>query len=132
MRRVDSMESFPSSQEISESFNRIQALQGKADIAKSKLFADIGAAKAVSENITEVNGRIEVLTSGVQNLEKVSSILSSIGEERQKETQEQIEVLVTQGLQKIFGDNLSFHVVQTVKARTPAVEFFIRTKLEDG
>jgi DNA repair exonuclease SbcCD ATPase subunit len=55
-----------------------------------------------------------------------------MGEERQLQAQRVIEELVTRGLQTIFDHTLSFHIVQTTKARTANVEFFVRTALASG
>lgn len=67
-----------------------------------------------------------------EQLEKAALLLASISEERQKEAQGQIENLVTQGLQKIFGPEWSFHVVPVLKGKTPTVEFKVRTTLSNG
>jgi len=63
------------------------------------------------------------------DLEQVSIVLNSIGEERQTRAQHVIEELVTRGLQTIFDESLSFHIVQSVKGKTSSVEFFVRTHL---
>ncbi len=59
--------------------------------------------------------------------EKAATVLASLGEERQNEAQRQIEELVTRGLQVIFGEDLSFHLIQSVKGKTPVVEFVVRS-----
>jgi len=116
------MGSFHSSQELSRYF----------DDKKNKLAQDIGAAKVVIERKAELDKEVVHLTELVATLEKAAGVLAKIGEERQQEAQNQIESLVTQGLQKIFGDHLAFKVVQSVKGRTPVVEFVIQTTLTDG
>lgn len=99
---------------------------------KQKLIEEIGAAKVVKATNDRLKSQIEELKSTVLAMEKASGILSKIGEDRQREAQDQIELLVTQGLQKIFGDHLSFKVVQSIKGKTPVVEFLIQTRLADG
>lgn len=96
------------------------------------LAQDLGVAKAVYESYEKVKSEIKELNDLIQTMEKAAGILTSIGENRQKEAQDQIELLVTQGLQKIFGDHLSFKVVQSVKSRNPVVEFVIQTTMPDG
>lgn len=111
-----------SSQELLESF----------EIKKQHLSEDIGAAKLLAARRKELSEEIESLKSRVLLLEEVAVVLATVGEERQKDAQEQIELLVTQGLQKIFGPHLSFRVVQSIKGRTPVVDFLIQTTLSDG
>jgi DNA repair exonuclease SbcCD ATPase subunit len=122
MRKEDSMESYPSSQELLRSFNQ----------KKNKLAQDIGAARVIVERKTELEREVAFLTQQVLTLEKAAGVLAKVGEERQQEAQNQIESLVTQGLQKIFGTHLTFKVVQSVKGRTPVVDFVIQTALTDG
>lgn len=96
------------------------------------LSEDIGRAKALVESSQSLKEQIAELTKISETMEKAAGVLATIGETRQKAAQEQIEVLVTQGLQKIFGAHLSFRVVQAVKNKTPVVDFLIRTELGDG
>lgn len=116
------MGSYRSLQELSESF----------DAKRQALAEDIGVAKATARRAEELTGEVERLKIEIASLEKAAAALTTIGEERQREAQEQIELLVTQGLQKIFGPQLSFKVVQSVKGRTPIVEFLIVTTMPDG
>ncbi len=64
--------------------------------------------------------------------EKVSALLNTIGEERQNNAQKQIEGLVTMGLQTIFEQNLSFHIIQRTGLKSAQVEFIIRSTFDDG
>lgn len=59
--------------------------------------------------------------------EKAAAVLNAIGEQAQASAQAQVEGLVTRALQVIFGENLSFHLVQTVKANRTEVEFVLRS-----
>jgi predicted ATPase len=65
-------------------------------------------------------------------LSRIGELLTTIGEQAQESAQRQIEELVTRGLQVIFDETLSFHVIQSVKANASSVEFVIRTTLPDG
>lgn len=80
----------------------------------------------------EVKAEIEALQKEIAHLDKAGIVLNSIGEERQLKAQDTIEQLVTRGLQQIFDDSLSFHIVQTVKAKAANVDFVVRTTLADG
>lgn len=99
---------------------------------RRELDNDIGAVKHMAETGKALQAEIAQLKSTVDVLERAAGVLAKIGEDRQKDAQEKIESLVTQGLRKIFGEELSFHVIQSLKGRTPVVEFVIRSTLEDG
>ncbi len=64
--------------------------------------------------------------------EKAAFLLTAVGEERQDRAQRQIELLVTQGLQTIFDDSLSFHLISGVRNKNPTIDFIVRSTLEDG
>lgn len=99
---------------------------------RAALSEDIGAAKVLAASGKNLQEQISELTKVSETMEKAAGVLATIGESRQQAAQEQIEALVTQGLQKIFGDHLSFRVVQSVKNKTPVVDFLIRTELPGG
>jgi DNA repair exonuclease SbcCD ATPase subunit len=91
----------------------------------------LGEARSVLVRRKEVLGEIDTLSDEVNDFERVTGLLNSLGEERQLKAQQTIEELVTRGLQTIFDDTLSFHIVQTVKGKTASVEFLVRTTLGD-
>jgi len=64
--------------------------------------------------------------------ERVALLLTSLGEEKQNEAQQTIENLVTSGLQKIFDESLSFHIVQSVRGKASSLEFQVRTATTTG
>lgn len=113
-------------------FHSSQELSRYSDEKKNKLAQGIGAAKVIIARKAELDSEVNFLAEQVATLEKAAGVLAKIGEERQQEAQNQIESLVTQGLQKIFGPHLTFKVVQSVKGRTPVVDFVIQTTLADG
>lgn len=88
-----------------------------------------GEARAVLETKRSLDAEVETLTAETDVLDKVVILLNSLAEERQAQAQGVIETLVTQGLQTIFDDSLSFHIVPTTKARTSGVEFVVRSTL---
>jgi DNA repair exonuclease SbcCD ATPase subunit len=110
----------------------LTSLQGSYNLKKQKLSEDVGAAKVLAESHSKLKAETDELEKLIPVLEAAAGVLTTFGETRQQEAQEQIELLVTQGLQKIFGPQLSFRVSQSVKGRTPVVDFLIRTQLPDG
>lgn len=91
-----------------------------------------GAARALAQAGQRLQGEITQLRHTVEAHEQAAHLLASIGEQRQADAQTQIESLVTQGLHTIFGPELSFHVVPATRAKTPVVDFVVRSVLPDG
>jgi DNA repair exonuclease SbcCD ATPase subunit len=91
-----------------------------------------GAARALAEAGRRLTTDITELREQVETHEHAAHLLASIGEQRQGAAQAQIENLVTQGLHTIFGTDLSFHLVPTTRAKTPVVDFIVRSALPDG
>jgi len=112
--------------------SRLQGTATRIAVKKSELDGLAGEAKAVLTRASAVKAEIALLQEEIANLEKSAMVLNSIGEERQLKAQSTIEELVTRGLQQIFDDSLSFHILQTVKAKVASVEFVVRTTLRDG
>lgn len=90
-----------------------------------------GEAKSVLLKYRELQSSIEEKDDLVDDFERVTILLNTIGEDRQMQAQETIEELVTRGLQTIFDSTLSFHIVQTIKGRSVTAEFMVRTTLGD-
>lgn len=86
-----------------------------------------GAAKRLGEEGLRIQGEVDRLAALVDVEAKATVLLTSLGEEVQKQAQDQLEQLVTQGLQTIFGTELSFHVVQSVRANQAVTDFVIRS-----
>lgn len=79
----------------------------------------------------ELEAEIESLGDDINVYDRVTALLNSLGEERQMKAQATIESLVTRGLQTIFDDTLSFHIIQTVRAKQANVEFVVRSTLAE-
>lgn len=112
--------------------NDLTVLASEVHAARRRLDQRKGVALAIAQNGRRLQQEIEQLRIKIGNLEKASLVLTSIGEDRQAEAQHQIESLVTRGLQSVWGEDLSFHVVQSVRAKAPNVDFIIRTTMPDG
>lgn len=98
---------------------------------RRELDALAGEARSVLTRGREIQIEVKDLTETAADFERVTALLNSLGEERQEQAQQVIEELVTRGLQTIFDDTLSFHIVQTVKGKSATVEFVVRTTLAD-
>lgn len=112
--------------------DELTALSSRVRRARKDLERRAGEARAIATTGQRLQEEIAQLSRAVANYEKAVGVLSRIGEERQLSTQAQIESLVTRGLHTIFGEELSFHMVQSVRAKMPTVDFLVRTTLADG
>lgn len=110
----------------------IDTLTIQARNRRRQLDATAGEARSVLLRGKEIETEIDVLNETITDLEKVTGLLNSLGEERQLKAQQVIEELVTRGLQTIFDETLSFHIVQSVRGKTANVEFLVRTTLPSG
>lgn len=88
-----------------------------------------GEARSTLTRGKELTALVAEMATDVEDLDRVTVLLNSLGEERQLEAQASIEELVTRGLQMIFDDTLSFHIVQNVRGKTAVVDFVVRTDL---
>jgi hypothetical protein len=95
--------------------------------ARSAVDREAGEARAVGLAGKAAQERAETFRGLIEQHERVIGVLTRVGEENQQRAQAQIEGLVTRGLQTIFGENLSFHVIQGQRANQATVEFVIRS-----
>lgn len=91
----------------------------------------LGQQQSLKDRATGLAGDITDLQELTVVLDQVTVLLNSIGEDKQQKAQEQIEGIITRGLQSIFGETFSFHIVQTMKGKSASVEFYIQTHLGD-
>lgn len=110
---------------------QLNELKAAIGVERRKVEALTVEAKLIAEEGLSKKNQIQQAETLIQDLEKVSALLASISEEKQADAQSKIENLVTQGLQKIFGPDWSFHVVPSVRGKTPIVEFKVRTKIQN-
>lgn len=90
-----------------------------------------GEVRHIADTAKRLEAEIGELHRAEALYERAAAVLSSICDERQAETQARIEALVTLGLQTIFGEDLSFHLVATTRAKTPVVDLVVRSPLAD-
>ncbi len=89
-----------------------------------------GEATALAITGKRLQEEIAALTQRVEDYRHVAALLTTIGETRQAEAQKVIETLVTQGLQTIFGDDLTFHLVPAVRGNRPEIDFVVRSQMD--
>jgi hypothetical protein len=103
-------------------------LHAQVQHARNDIERQTGEAKAIIEARNRAMARVEELAAEAELLQQVNEILTRIGEARQETAQRQIEELVTRGLQVIFSDELSFHLVQGVRGGQAQVDFVVRSR----
>lgn len=108
----------------------LDALAQRAARQRRVLDAASGEMRATLLRGKEITEEIGELGVSVEDLDRVTALLNSMGEDRQFQTQQRIEALVTRGLQTIFGEQLSFHIIQSVSGKSVTVNFVVRTTLE--
>ena len=101
-------------------------LASRVQVRRRQLDALQGEARATLLRAKEYQTEIKTLAEEVSVLDHVTILLNSLGEERQLQAQQTIEELVTRGLQTIFDETLSFHIVQTTRGKNSIVEFLVR------
>jgi predicted ATPase len=108
----------------------LQLLEGRVRQARNTYERRVGAAQQLGEAGLRIQAEVAQLQALQETHAKVSGLLTSLGEQAQKQAQERLEELVTRGLQVIFGTELSFHVIQSVKANQAVTEFVIRSEYD--
>lgn len=110
----------------------IESLERDISAARRMVDRKVGSALALAKEGKELQVSVTELKQNISYYEKAASILASISDERQSLAQQQIESLVTQGLQTIFGEEISFHIVSKLQGRNTVVDFIVRSTLSDG
>jgi DNA repair exonuclease SbcCD ATPase subunit len=88
----------------------------------------VGAAKGASARLKEVKTEVISLEQAVELHDQAILLLSQFADTRQAEVQAKVEGLVTYGLRIIFGEGMSFHILQDTKNKLAAANFVVRSK----
>lgn len=110
----------------------VAELAGQVREVRGALAVRQGEAAALARQYRELESEIAALAAVRVTADRVSGVLASIGSERDAAARAQVEALVTSGLQAIFEENLSFHLVESTARQTPQIDFVVRTHLPDG
>lgn len=110
----------------------LDSLALRARTGRRRIDALQGEMRATLTRGKSLQGEISELEELVADLERVTVLLNSMGEDRQDAAQRRIEELVTRGLQTIFDETLSFHIIQSQRGKAVTVDFMVRTTLAAG
>lgn len=105
----------------------------KAAVSRTaaRVHQEEGRAAEVARQGNQAKAEVARLRALVETRTKVATLLTTIGEDRQESARKQVEELVTRALQVIFDKNLSFHMMQSVRANRAEVDFVIRSTYGD-
>lgn len=109
-----------------------QTMTQRLMATRRKLDAISADVRVLKDRSQELEKEIITLVATETLHEKAAHLLTTIGEHRQEDAQRRIENLITLGLQTIFSEELTFHLVPSVRAKTPVVDFVVRSRLDDG
>lgn len=112
--------------------SELDSLVRRAALRRRELDSLQGEARALISRIRALRSEVDMLSADVGELEQVTHLLNTIAEDKQLKAQRDIEELVSRGLQTIFDDTLSFHIIQSVRGKSSVVEFVVRTTLADS
>lgn len=111
--------------------SQLDQLADRARRARRDLDRLSGEARLLAETGVRLTEEVAQLRGQVSLYAEAAGLLTQLSEDRQADTQRAVEMLVTKGLQTIFGDELSFHLVPAVRAKTPVIDFVVRTQIGD-
>lgn len=97
--------------------------------AERSLDRRIGEARALAAQGRKAQEQAEEAKAVVIACEEAVAFLNSFADERQSKVQNQIETIVTHGVQTIFGDDLTFHVNSEQKSNRTEVSFTLKSSM---
>ena len=100
--------------------------------ARTRADTEAGQAMVIGRQGKAARAEVARLRESLELHEKVLGVLTSVGEARQESAQRQVEALVTRALQVIFGEELSFHLVPSVKGSQAVIDFVLRSRYGDA
>ena len=92
---------------------------------------EAGEAAVIGRQGKAAKAEVARLRESLELHEQVLGVLTSVGEARQESAQRQVEGLVTRALQAVFEENLSFHLVPSVKSNRAEIDFVLRSRYGD-
>lgn len=91
-----------------------------------KFLSQKKATKELLENkIQKLNTEVKEHREYLENLEEALDVMNTVGILAQQEFEEVVEVLVTQALRFVFGDNHSFEIDSEVSHNQPEINMYI-------
>lgn len=98
--------------------------------ARKAADGEAGEAAVIGRQGKAAVAEVARLRESLELHHKVLGVLTSVGEARQESAQRQVEGLVTRALQTVFEENLSFHLVPSVRGNQATVDFMLRSSYD--
>jgi len=92
----------------------------------------VGEARALAVQGKQAVTRVDDLERRLTALDQAAEVLLRFGEQRQAEVVNRVETLVTHGLQTVFGEEMTFHIIAEQKAKAQQYEFVVRSKIGEA
>jgi len=99
--------------------------------AERSLERRIGEARALAAQGRKAQEQAQEAKEVVVACEEAVAFLNSFADERQAKVQQQVETLVTHGIQTIFGEDLTFHVNSEQRSNRTEVSFSLKSSMGD-
>lgn len=91
----------------------------------------LGKYQQLQTDITDFDNKLKIGQNNISNLEDICQLYQKASEEARIVYIQQLEALVTEALQAVFGSNIQF-VIETIESRgKPEVRFYVDIKQDD-
>jgi len=111
---------------------RLDELEAELHRRERALERRIGEARSLAEEGKRLSSEYSSSKILAEVHEEAVGVLNSFADSRQEEAIRRIELLVSSGLQSIFGEGMEFAVLSEQKARRSEVQFVIRSQAGDS
>lgn len=108
----------------------LSTVEHSLSAAEARYQQDVGKAKALAAEGQRAKQQAEQHRATEVACEEAVAFLNSFADERQATVQRRIETLVSYGLQTIFDEAITFHVVSEQKANRTEVSFVLRSTMD--
>jgi len=108
--------------------DKIATLTLNLQTAKEELIKRKVLFEMYKKQLEEKKNKIKECLERINVLEKVRLLLQLASEYARKQAKQQLETLVTQALQYIFGSNFSLEIELNTLNNNPSAEFYVVTK----
>ena len=103
----------------------LKTLKDDIEQKKAEYNNQKGQKEQLEKNRKEVINKLEQCRNQIDLLDQVNIYLQQVSDYARQQAKEQIEALVTQALQFVFGEQFSFEVEIEEKRSRPAAEFYV-------
>lgn len=110
---------------MNQDIKDLNVLKRNVDQLNALYHRQRGEQAKIQERAASLEESIKEIHEQVERLEQVRLLLMEAAKHAREQGRRQVELLVTQGLQFVFGDDLEFKVVVEEKRDRPEAEFYV-------